>query len=80
MKQLAVRGSVCSDRHAIDGDRRSTFEIGMEMLDRGLAAKLEPLVTHAFPIARYREALAVAFGRPGTPHVKVVFEHAETGA
>jgi threonine dehydrogenase-like Zn-dependent dehydrogenase len=80
MKQLAVRGSVCSDRHEIDGDRRSTFEIGMEMLDRGLAAKLEPLVTHAFPIARYREALAVAFGRPGTPHVKVVFEHAETGA
>ena len=80
MKQLIIRGSLCSDRHGIEGSRRSTFEIGMEMLERGLAAGLEPLVTHAFPLARYREALAVAFGRTGAPHVKVVFEHAAAGA
>jgi threonine dehydrogenase-like Zn-dependent dehydrogenase len=80
LKQLTIRGSLCSDRHTIDGDRRSTFEIGMKMLDQGLAAKLEPLVTHVFPLARHREALAVAFGRTSAPHVKVVFEHAEERA
>jgi L-iditol 2-dehydrogenase len=78
LKQLTVRGTLCSDRHLVDGDRRSTFEIGMGMLQRGLDAKLEPLVTQTFPLSRYREALRVAFGKSGQPYVKVVFDHRET--
>jgi threonine dehydrogenase-like Zn-dependent dehydrogenase len=78
LKQLTVRGTLCSDRHLLDGDRRSTFAIGMGMLERGLDAKLAPLVTQSFPLSRYREALRVAFGRSGQPYVKVVFDHGET--
>lgn len=74
-KSLTVRGSLCYDRHAHGGAGRDTFGAAMELFGGGLAARLEPLVTHVFPVKRFAEALEVAMGKAGHRSVKIVFEH-----
>lgn len=75
-KGLTMRGSLCYDRHPHGGASRDTFEAALELFAGGLALRLEPLVTHVFPLRRFSEALAVALGKGGHRSVKIAFEHA----
>ena len=79
LKELTLRGSVCYNEHMHGGTRRHTFDIARDLLAGGLARELEPLVTHIYPLARYREALAVAFGRRRAPSLKIAFAPESAG-
>ncbi|MBI5709960.1 MAG: alcohol dehydrogenase catalytic domain-containing protein [Candidatus Eisenbacteria bacterium] len=71
LKELALRGSVCyGGGHA--GAARGDFEEAMRLVVEHGAA-LRPLVTHTFPLAEHRRALATARDRASAGSVKVAF-------
>jgi threonine dehydrogenase-like Zn-dependent dehydrogenase len=74
-KELSVLGAYAYGAEQEGGSSVSTFRLALDMLARqGWGERLAPLVTHRFPLRRYREAFATAMhaGRHGS--VKVVFE------
>jgi threonine dehydrogenase-like Zn-dependent dehydrogenase len=75
LKELTLRGSVCYGVHAHGGARRDTFAIALDLFAGGLAPRLERLLTHRFPLAAYRDALALAFGKARGQSIKIAFEH-----
>ena len=69
-REVQVAGCVGYGMEDWDGRRRHTFDIALE----GMAANpggLEDVVTHVFPLRRYRDALRAAFGRRRSGAVKV---------
>ena len=73
LKELTVRGSLCYGFHQHGGAERHSFDVGLDFLAGGLAADLEPLVSHTFPLTDYKHALATAMGKSKSPSVKVAF-------
>ncbi|HUO52516.1 MAG TPA: zinc-binding dehydrogenase [Gemmatimonadaceae bacterium] len=71
LKELTVRGSVYYG-HAHAGAGRSDFAEAAELIAGG-KADVRPLLTHVFPLASYREALATAMDKRGEGSIKVAF-------
>jgi threonine dehydrogenase-like Zn-dependent dehydrogenase len=74
-QEVRLTGAYAYGMESHDGRRVKTFELALEVLARGgLAAQLETLVRHRFPLRRYRQAIATAM-RPGKfGAVKTVFD------
>ncbi|HEU5299245.1 MAG TPA: zinc-binding dehydrogenase [bacterium] len=73
LKELQVTGSYIYRWEAWQGRRARTMEIALAWLAAG-RANLETLVTHRFPLERYREALGAAMGKAQSRAFKVVFQ------
>jgi hypothetical protein len=48
--------------------------VGLDLLTSGWADRLEPLVTHTFPLSCYRDALQLALSKSRAKSIKVAFE------
>ncbi len=72
-RELKVRGVYTYGSETITGTRRRTFEVAIEKMEEW-RDRLEPLVTHRFPLDDYRKAVGMAMtaGRNGA--LKVAFE------
>lgn len=73
LKELQVTGSYIYRWETWQGRRRRTMEIALEWLAAG-RADLGRLVTHRFPLERYRDALGAATGKAQSRAFKVVFQ------
>ncbi len=71
LKELTVRGSLCYGTHTHASAARGAFEESAELVASG-RAPIAPLLTHTFPLARYRDALRAAMDKQGGS-VKVAF-------
>jgi 2-desacetyl-2-hydroxyethyl bacteriochlorophyllide A dehydrogenase len=56
------------------GQRILTFELIIKWLQEG-KLNFDGIITHRFPLSRYREALLTALEQPRTHAIKVVFEY-----
>ena len=54
-----------------------TFSLSLEMMADGWADRLGPLVTHRYPLGKYREAVATALNVGPRKAVKTVFDLTE---
>jgi L-iditol 2-dehydrogenase len=70
-RELSIRGFVGHGWEAWEGTRRHSFDITLELLARA-PGQVGELVTHTFPLARYREALATAANHRRSGALKVV--------
>jgi threonine dehydrogenase-like Zn-dependent dehydrogenase len=70
-RELEVAGAYSGGVETVDGERRGTFEVAIELAQR---APLDDVVGARYPLRRWREAIdhALAAGKLGTS--KVVFE------
>lgn len=72
LKELTLRGSLCYGEHRHVSPARDAFREAAELIASGRAA-VRPLLTHTFPIADYRAALATAMNKGNERSVKVAF-------
>lgn len=72
-RELEVRGFLGYGTEVWRGERLHTFEVVQRLLVEG-GAPVERLVTHAYPLDRYREALAAAANHRRSGALKVVLE------
>ena len=70
-RELRIQGYVGYGAEEWEGRRRHTFEIALERMAADPGA-LSRLVTHSFPLRRYRDALRAAFDHRSSKAVKVV--------
>ena len=75
LKELTVRGSVYYGAHRHGSARSTDFDDAVAMIADG-RADVRPLLTHLFPLANYRDALATAMDKRGSGSVKVAFTFA----
>jgi len=73
LKELSVRGSLCYGSHH-GGAERADFAEAAALIAAG-KADVRPLLTHTFPLADYRFALATAMDKRGEGSIKVAFRH-----
>ena len=73
LKELTLRGSLCYGEHRHLSPARDAFREAAELIASGRAA-VRPLLTHTFPIAKYRAALATAMNKGDERSVKVAFD------
>ena len=72
LKELTVRGSVYYGAHRHAPAERADFAEAADLIASG-RADVRPLLTHTFPLANYREAIATAMDKRGEGSVKVAF-------
>jgi threonine dehydrogenase-like Zn-dependent dehydrogenase len=72
-RELRVRGSVGYGQETWQGERRHTFEITHDLLLE-TGAPVQDLVTHAFPLHQYRDALKAAANHRRSGAVKVILQ------
>lgn len=72
-RELEIRGFVGYGLEEWHGESRHTFEITLELL-RQTTAPVGELVTHAFPLEGYRDALSAAANHGRTGAAKVILE------
>jgi len=79
-RELRISGSYCYGVEASVEGAPHTFEHLLRLIGEHPQLPLAELVTHRFPLDRWREAIGVALGRGGRQAVKVVFDHREAYA
>ena len=72
-REIEVRGFVGYGAERWEGKLRHTFEVTLELLSR-TRAPVEELVTHAFPLSEYREALSAASNHRRSGAIKVILK------
>jgi len=72
LKELTVRGSLCYGSPVHASAERGAFAEAASLIASG-AAPLAPLLTHTYPLADYRKALATASNKRGGESIKVAF-------
>jgi threonine dehydrogenase-like Zn-dependent dehydrogenase len=72
LKELTLRGSLCYGEHRHSSPARDAFREAAELI-ASRRAGVGPLLTHSFPIAQYRAALATATNKGSERSVKVAF-------
>ncbi|MEW6046583.1 MAG: zinc-binding dehydrogenase [Bacillota bacterium] len=71
LKELDIQGTFCYGYERLpDGRRLRTMEYAIELMARG-KADLSPLVTHKFPLERWREAIRAATRKGPSGAIKV---------
>lgn len=78
-KSLRLMGSVGYEVESFQGRRVHTLQLAMELLQRHPEFPLEAMITHRFPLNRFREALALSLGPRRREAVKVVFTGPASG-
>ncbi|WP_202318705.1 zinc-dependent alcohol dehydrogenase [Archaeoglobus neptunius] len=69
-KELEIVGTFGCGVEEIDGEKRDTFELALEMLGK---IALSTLLTHRFKIEEYKKALWTALNKRETQAIKVAF-------
>ncbi len=78
-RELRIAGTIFYGREAADAARRRTFEIVLDRLtDAALAAPIASLVTHEFPLEKYRDAVVANVDREKFRSIKTVFRLGES--
>ena len=72
-RELRGKGYVCYGEEEWQGERKHTFEITHDLLLE-TGAPVERMVTHAYPLAQYREALSAAVNRRRSRSIKVLLD------
>ena len=72
LKELTLRGSLCYGEHRHATPATHAFREAATLIAGG-RAPVGPLLTHTFPLAQYRQALAAAMDKGDTRSVKVAF-------
>ena len=72
LKELTVRGSLCYGTHQHTSPAMNAFDEAAALVDNG-RAPIGALLTHTFPLAQYRHALATAMDKGDAESVKVAF-------
>ncbi len=72
-RELRIRGAVGYGQETWRGERRHTFEIAHDLLLE-TGAPVQDMVTHAFPLDQYRDALRAAANHRKSGAVKVVLQ------
>jgi len=72
LKELTVRGSLAYGAHRHVSPAGDAFREAVDLIAAG-RAPVRALLTHTFPLAEYRRALATAMDRAGGESVKVAF-------
>jgi len=70
-KEIVVKGVLGSGEEKVNGGRRA-FDMALELFSKG-KVKLSPLLTHKFPIEKWREALKVSLDKRKYKAIKVAF-------
>jgi len=78
-REVQVQGYLCYGTETWRGERLHTYEVTQRLLAQG-KAPVSKLVTHVFPLKRYREALAAAAHRRDSGAVKVLVVPQERGS
>lgn len=73
LKEITVAGAVYYSTEQYDGRPVKTYDLAMQLIEQG-RVNLDGLLTHTFPLAQYKEALAVAADKRGSQSVKVAFK------
>lgn len=73
-RELTIMGTLGYGLERHGGEAIRTFDLTMRLMAERRVA-LEPLVTHRFPLAGYRAAIAANLDRAGTHSIKTIFEH-----
>lgn len=73
LNELDVKGCFTYGTEDYQGKRLRTFDISIELMRLG-KVDLSPLVTHRFPLEKYRNALETATNKGNSSALKVVFE------
>jgi threonine dehydrogenase-like Zn-dependent dehydrogenase len=68
-RELAIVGTLGYGLEDWRGERLRTFDLTMRLMQ----PELRRLVTHTFPLSRYREAIEANLDRAGTRSIKTVF-------
>jgi threonine dehydrogenase-like Zn-dependent dehydrogenase len=71
LREIAVRGSGYYAEETVAGRRIRAIQVAMDLLASG-QVDLRPLITHRFPLAAYRRAVATAVDKRRSGVVKVV--------
>lgn len=79
-RDLRITGSYGYGREASVEGEPHTFEYLLQLIGEHPQLHLAELVTHRYPLARWRAAIGTALGRGGREGVKVVFDHREAYA
>ena len=72
-RELRIRGAVGYGQETWRGERRHTFEIAHDLLLE-TGAPVQDMVTHAYPLDQYRDALRAAANHHKSGAVKVVLQ------
>ena len=78
-RELQVSGSYVYGREGSLADAPHTFELALRLLAERPDYPLRDLVTHRFPLVRWREAMAASFRRGSCGAIKVTFDHRPDG-
>ena len=73
-KEVRLEGAYAYGDEAWRGRAVGTFSLSLEMMADGWADRLTPLVTHRYPLGKYREAVATALSVGPRKAVKTVFD------
>ncbi|MFT4414210.1 zinc-dependent alcohol dehydrogenase [Fredinandcohnia humi] len=73
LNELKVIGSFAYSTEMYQGRRMRTFDIAIELIRAG-KVDLSPLITHRYPLEKYRSALETAAYKGNRSAIKVVFE------
>jgi L-iditol 2-dehydrogenase len=73
LNELDVKGSFAYSIEEFDGKRMRTMQVAIEMMKSG-KVDLSPMITHRFPLEKYKEALSTVVSKGKEACMKVVFE------
>lgn len=73
LNELEIKGSFAYSSEEYKGKRMRTLEIAIELMRLG-KVDLSPLITHRFPLEKYKEALSTATHKRREDTMKIVFE------
>lgn len=73
LNELDVSGSFAYSTEEYKGNRVRTFDIAIDLIRNG-KVDLAPMVTHRFPLEKYRDAIDTASNKKNRSAFKVVFE------
>ncbi|WP_188205947.1 zinc-dependent alcohol dehydrogenase [Alkalibacillus aidingensis] len=73
LNELDIKGCFAYSTEEYKGEQRRTFDIAIDLMKQG-KVDLSPLVTHRYPLEKYRHALQTATNKGNHSALKVVFE------
>jgi L-iditol 2-dehydrogenase len=73
LNELEIKGSFAYSSEEYKGKKMRTLEIAIELMRLG-KVDLSPLITHRFPLEKYKDALSTATHKGREDTMKIVFE------
>lgn len=78
-KEIHLIGSNAFGEESFEGRRRHAMEIYLDLV-RSQRVDVTPILTHRFPLPRYRDAFRACYDQGRSGAVKVLFDYRESGA